>query len=150
MKKALIITLGGLLFFFEVGSAAAFSSCPWLISGPSIDPDASTGCPNIYKEATSEMHWYEPWMEGRTNGRGQCYGALECWPTFFTPYVVAAGSDTNWVYSYYVHKIQEKTVSFPEYLITTLNHKAAVLLCSDTQHTIPGKFAEAYAVSPKP
>jgi hypothetical protein len=135
-----------LLFFFEVGSAAAFSSCPWLISGPSIDPDASTGCPNIYKEATSEMHWYEPWMEGRTNGRGQCYGALECWPTFFTPYVVAAGSDTNWVYSYYVHKIQEKTVSFPEYEEPYCSNYGSV---REFQFPVssPGKCKTAYAIN---
>ncbi|MDQ2976561.1 MAG: hypothetical protein M3R69_14280 [Acidobacteriota bacterium] len=49
MKKALIITFGGLLFFFEVGSADAIARCPW-ITGPDYDAAHSTGCPNIYKE----------------------------------------------------------------------------------------------------
>jgi hypothetical protein len=113
MKRALIFTFGGLLLFFEVGSVCA-QVCPsrW---GPFTD--FVTGCPNLYKEATTDMNWfYNPELpDGRTNGRGQCYGALQCWPSFLTPVILQAGSDSTWNYSYYVHKVVEKQVVFPQY-----------------------------------
>jgi len=61
------------------------------------------------------MFWYLLDMEELTNGRGECYGALECWPLFLTPRVVTATSDSSYIYSYYVHEIVQKRVHFPQH-----------------------------------
>jgi hypothetical protein len=141
MKKALIITFCGLLFFFEVGSI--FAVCPYRV-GPYIVPDSSRGCPNIYKVASTEMSWYLLDIEESTNGRGECYGALQCWPNFLTPEVLVVDSDSTNIYSYYVHKIEEKHVVFPQYeepYCASFNTLTYRFPTSD-----PGKCKTAYAI----
>jgi hypothetical protein len=142
MKKALIIIFCGLLFFFEVGSV--FATCPSYF-GPYFVPASSTGCPNIYKVASTEMSWYFLDIEEQTNGRGQCYGTLECWPLFFTPEKLVVSSDSTWIYSYYVHKVQERTVYFPQYEQPYCVNYGFVLTYQFPTSD-PGKCKTAYAI----
>lgn len=61
------------------------------------------------------MWWFQQAVEGKTHGQGKCYGALQCWPAFDLPYKEDAGSDSNWDYSYVVHKVHTKNVYFPQF-----------------------------------
>jgi hypothetical protein len=61
------------------------------------------------------MYWWQNEVEGKTYGRGKCGSGLQCWPAFEQPYIQAAGSDATYNYSYYVHKVKEQTVFYPEF-----------------------------------
>lgn len=87
--------------------------CPnW--SDPEPLPDV--GCPNLFKSQQNYISFYTPNdLIEKTFGRGECYGALQCWPGFRQPVFEEAGADANYYYRWWVEKVDEKTVIFPQY-----------------------------------
>ena len=117
MKKTLIITLCGVLFFFNVSTSVLpqLPSCPsWAMVPPELQP-GSYGCgPNILKISKHRLHWDVPGtFDVVHQGRGKCEGALECWPDFLQPRKGLLSINSGYVYSYYTFEIDEKTIIDP-------------------------------------
>lgn len=61
------------------------------------------------------MYWWQLEIKGKTYGRGKCASGLECWPGFEQPFKRSAGSDSTYDYSFWVHRVKERSVYFPEF-----------------------------------
>jgi hypothetical protein len=75
----------------------------------------TTGCPNLYKEQWNWINFYTPEITEKTFGRGQCDGSLECWPLFHQPFFEEAGSNTTYYFRWWVAKVDERQVIFPQF-----------------------------------
>lgn len=110
MRKASIIVCAG--FFIFIPMTAVLGVCPQRL-GP--HNENFVGCPDLFKSQWTTMYWWQNEVEGKTYGRGKCGSGLQCWPAFEQPYIQAAGSDATYNYRYYVHKVKEQTVFYPEF-----------------------------------
>lgn len=74
---------------------------------------STTGCPNLFKQQWNWITFYRPEITEKTYGRGQCSGALECWPAFHQPFFEEAGHTALHYYRWWVAKVDERQVVVP-------------------------------------